>query len=142
MSKDIIKISDDVSITETDILIIMMAVMMMVVISQMVTPVATYAQSQMFQGKTDAREINVPSDKLTWIDVVHYPPYTPWSWALFENMGPYSVEIAINDPGERLILFPGGNKTVNRLGAMERISIVFFYCNPTETAKVLVTGEY
>jgi len=147
MAKDLVKAGDDFGIDESDMMMFMMIMVMAVLMQSMATNASAAAtaqtvQSLQYEGKTEPREIDVPSDVVVYIDLLHNAPMMPWTWALFENMGPNDVEIGINEPNDRFILAPMGNKTVNRLGARERISIIFFYCKATETAHVNVVGEY
>ena len=150
MAKDVVKKPDiDFSFNDQDMMMIMMIVVMVAVMSQFMSPLAQAAQAQaqslqsmQYEGRTDNREIDVPSGSIVYIDLIHNAPQTPWSWALFENDGPNNVEIGLNEPNDRFILSPGESKTVDRIAARERISIIFFYCEPTETAHVRITGEY
>lgn len=147
MARDLIKASDDFGIDESDMMMFMMIIVMAVLMqtlttNTMATTTAQSVQLMQYEGKTDPREIDVPSDRIVYIDLIHGAPRVPWTWALFENAGPNEVEIGINSPSDRFILGPLASKTVNRLGAKERIFIIFFYCKPTETAHVDMVGEY
>ena len=150
MVKDVAKKADiDFSFNDQDMMMIMMIVMMAAVMNQFIAPLTQAAQAQaqtvqsmQYVGRVDNREIDVPSDKIVYIDLIHGPPMTPWTWARFENAGPNEVEIGINHPEDRFIILPGGTKTVDRLGAQERIAIIFFYCKATETAHITIAGEY
>jgi len=151
MAKDVTtKMSDiDLSLSDQDMMMVMMVVVMAVMMQSLVKPIAATAattqslvQSLTYEGRTDAREVDVPSDSIVWLDFIHAAPRTPWTWVLFENDGPNDVEIGINEPNDRFILNPLATKTVDKIGAREKISIIFFYCRPTETARVRVVGEY
>lgn len=148
MAKEVIKVTDDIGIDTSDMMTIMMMIMGVYMISTMIQPIqaAQAAQSESaltysYQGKTDPREIDVAAS-LKWIDLVHEHPRTPWATVYFINDGPYPVEIGINHPEERFILNACGSISISRLGAEERIAIIFFICQPTHTAHVRVVGEY
>jgi len=147
------KVDINLDLNESDMMMIMMVVMMSVIMTAMLPRIVSAAtstavqslqtlQTMQYQGKSEARVVQVPSDRVVYIDLLHDRPFTPWTWVLLENNGPYEVEIGINEPNDRFVLVPGANKTIDRLTARERISIIFFYCRPTETAEVKVTGEY
>ncbi len=124
------------------IMTIAMGVVFFYMIMTTLQPVSAYAQSMMFEGKTDPRTVNVPSDKLVWVDFVNGTPWTPWSWALIQNIGPNDVEVGLNNPTNRFTVAPNAPYTVDRRGSMERIQIIFFYCKAGETAQVKLIGEY
>ena len=104
-------------------------------------PVIETLSLQSYQGKADPREVTV-TDELTWLDLIHEHPYTPWISAYIINDGPNSVEVAINYPNDRFVLNAYETTTVSRVGARERIAIVFLKCAEGETADVRITGEY
>lgn len=124
-------------------MIMMMAIMMSMIQSQQTTSQSTAQalQVQSYEGKTIVKELNATAT-LSWVDLVHTYPNIPWSWAFFVNDGPYDVQIGINNPGELFIIHSQANRVVDRRGASERISVIFYVCEPTETATVSVTGEY
>jgi len=149
-TRDVAKTTDfDFSLSDSEMMMIMMMIVMFALMQSVLVPATTAAQaaaasvqSLQYEGRPDNRQIDVPSNNIVYIDLIHNAPRTPWTWALFENTGPNDVEIGINNPNDRFILASGSNKTVNRLGATERISIIFFYCQPTQTAHVNIAGEY
>ena len=116
-----------------------------VVIMLQMLPVTRTAQqyfnSQLFQGVTDPRPVDANST-LQYLDLVHNEPHTPWSYAHFFNNGPNEAEIGINNPASRFIILPFQHYTISRLGASERIGIIYYICKPGETARVDITGEY
>lgn len=149
-SKEVAKKAEiDLGFSDQDMMMIMMVVMMFAVLQSAVMPAVSAAtaaaasvQSLQYEGKTDPREVDVPSDSIVWLDLIHSAPMTPWTYARIENTGPNDVEVGINDPNDRFIVAASTTKNVDRLGARERISIIFFYCRPTETAHLNVIGEY
>ena len=122
---------------------IMTAVIVVIVIQMLpITRTAQqYFNSQLFQGATDPRQVDA-SGTLQYLDLVHGEPHTPWSYAHFFNNGPNEAEIGINNPASRFIILPFQHYTISRLGASERIGIIYYICKPGETAKVDITGEY
>lgn len=129
----------DVSELMPMMMVMVMAALASLLQTQQVTSEAL--QVQAYEGKTVVKELNATAT-LGWLDLVHVYPYIPWSWAFFVNEGPYDVQIGINNPGELFTVHPGANRVVDRIGAAERISVIFYVCQPTETARVSVTGEY
>ncbi len=148
MAKDLVKQDDmDLGIDMSDMMMIMMMVMMMSLLPAITSTAATSSQTaqalqaQTYVGRTDRRTFRATS-KLQWIDLVHDHPWFPWSWATFENSGPDEVHIGINAPAENFDILPGGSMSVDRKGAIEKMNVIFFQCNPGETATVEVRGEY
>lgn len=122
----------------------MMMLLMLLLIAAMEPTsqqIAQGLQAQAYQGKTDPKE-HTATEVLSWIDLIHAYPYTPWISAYFINDGPDAVEIAINYPNDRFVLNPMETVTVTRSGAQERIAIIFFKCAEGETATVRIIGEY
>ena len=148
MAKELTTRDDmDLGIDMSDMMMIMMMIMMMSLLSGITSTVATSAQSaQLLQaasyiGRTDARELRA-TNKLQWIDLIHDHPYVPWSWATFENAGPNEVHIGVNAPAENFDILPGGTMNVDRKVALEKMNVIFFHCDPGETATITVRGEY
>jgi hypothetical protein len=99
------------------------------------------AQTLAYRGRTDSRELQaIPT--LKWIDLIADPPYTPWVLCFIINDGPGAVEIAINQPNDRFIMASGETRTINRTGAEEKISSLFYVAEPGFTALLRITGEY
>lgn len=121
------------------ILAAIMADMIMRLTSGSVT--TQYIQTQLYQGVTDPREIDVDSEGYS-LDLVNNEPYTPWVSAQFINDGPDSVWIGVDDPDGEFEIKAGESATVNRIGALTRISAIYFNCEAGETATVRVIGEY
>ncbi|MBA7661349.1 hypothetical protein ES703_69364 [subsurface metagenome] len=82
------------------------------------------------------------TDEIQHIAPIFTPPDIPWISAYFINDGPDEVEIGINAPYDRFVINPAETITVNRAHADERINIIYYICNPGETASVRVVGEY
>jgi len=148
MAKELVKQDDmDLGIDVSDLMMIMMMLVLVSILPMITSTAATSAQTaqaiqaQSYIGRTDSRELRATS-KLQWIDLVHDHPWFPWSWATFENHGPNEVRIGINAPAENFDILAGGEMSVDRLGAVEKISVIFFHCDPGETATVMVRGEY
>lgn len=134
----------DLGIDLSDMMMIIMMIVMMSVMASVASTVTTSAQTlqaQVYQGRTDTRELNASSE-LKWIDLIHDHPYTGWVWANLANKGPNPVKIAINYPDETFTIASKGNATVDRIGAIEKINIVFYQCDPGETAAVTAMAEY
>ncbi len=141
----------DFSLNDDDIRMIMTVMMIAVVMSQMLAPLFQQSQVQAealqveaqkvhSEGRLDPRNVHATA-KLQWIDLIHEPPRTPWVYAYIVNDGPYAVEIGINDPNDRQVIYPGGSVTLDRSGKLEGIAIVFYIC-PWDEAYVRITGEY
>jgi len=139
--KQIAKPLDDMWLNESDIMMIMMMTMMVYIMSAFIQPITQNLQAQSYEGVTDPREVDAGAS-LKWIDLIHGPPRTPWSFALIRNEGPNDVEVGINNPNERFVVYPGIPVEIDRRQSSQRISILFFICKPTESAFMRVTGEY
>lgn len=144
-----LKVRDSLGIETSDILkfftgIIVIAVMVEFA-SRFLRPtdplIAQYIQAQAYVGISDPRVVEA-TDELTYIDLVGEHPYTSWASANFVNDGPDSVKIAINYPTALYELKAGETASVYRIGAQERISVIFFICNSGEKASVRTIGEY
>lgn len=133
---------------DSDWNMIMMMMMMFVMVSIMTSgltqvsgTVAQQVAAQSYSGINDPRVVNA-TPMLSYIDLINEKPYQPWMIAFIVNRGPYGVDIAINYPAESFHIEAGGTRTINRSGAQERISVMFFQCEPGQRAEVEVTGEY
>lgn len=127
------------------IMLVMGVVMLAVVIPTVMTPITqtlqAQVQAQSYYGDTDPRTVHV-TNMLSWINLIHDYPFTPWISAYFINDGPSAIEVGINYPDDRFTINPDETVTVKRGGAEERIRIIFFICRPGLKAIVRVTGEY
>lgn len=122
--------------------VILAAIMANMVTELLRGPLTTrYMQSRLYQGVTDPRELNVDSDGCS-LDLLNDEPYTPWVSAQFINDGPDSVWVGINGHDEKFEIKSGEDAAVNRIGALTRISTIYFVCEAGETATVRVIGEY
>lgn len=133
-----------------DMNMMMTMIMMVVMVSvlQSVTTTSAQAaqtaqalQAQAYTGIADARTVHV-TNILSWLNLRHEYPYTSWITAYFINDGPSAVEVGINYPDNRFTINPEETITVDRSGAQERISVIFFICRPGLLASMRVSGEY
>ena len=99
-----------------------------------------YFAGQAYQGKTDPRPVTATTT-LQHLDLINAFPFTPWSWAHFFNRGPNVVKIGINDLNSMFEILPYQHYTVDRIGAEERISYIY-YITDFGFAQVDITGEY
>ena len=100
-----------------------------------------YFASQRYSGQIDPRTLDA-TEELRWINLVDYPPYTPWISATFYNEGPDKVYIAVNRPDNWLGLDKRRSFIPNLAGGDTRIEIVYYKCEPGKTAEVTVEGKY
>lgn len=100
-----------------------------------------YIASQMYQGVTDPRVHDV-TDEGYILDLVGAGHFTAWVSAEFINDGPDSVWVAINNPDEKFEIKSGEGGSVSRIGALERIRIVYLSCDTGGEAAVRIIGEY
>lgn len=105
------------------------------------TPMAQSYAAQVYSGLTDSRVLEA-DEKLKWINLADFPPFTPWIAASFFNDGPDSAYIAINNPDEMLELKKGENQYVNLSFAERRIEVIFYKTAPGKKAGVRVEGKY
>ncbi len=105
------------------------------------TTLTQYIQSQTYVGVSDPRVVAATS-VLSYLDLVGGHPYTPWVSVNFINDGPDPVKIAINYPAALYELLADEAASVYRIGAQERIAVIFFVCERGERASLRVIGEY
>ena len=98
-------------------------------------------EKEEFQGELDPRTLDA-TDELQFITFIHEFPYVPWISAFFINKGPNAAQIAINRPYDQFELGANETRTISRAHAEERIRTIFYVCDPGETARIAVTGEY
>jgi hypothetical protein len=140
MERELAKVND-MGIEVSDMMLVFMMVIVASLMGSVVTPLTQQMQAQTYRGQTDVKTINADGT-LRWLDVRHNFPYTPWVSAFFINDGPDPVQIAINYPDDRFTIYPDETRTVDRSGAQERISIIFYVCQKGKTASVRIEGEY
>lgn len=152
-SNDDMDIFDD-SMMSTLMMMVMM-IMMMAMMSQMTTSLTgqntTTAQqlgapfgpiALIPQGSdTDTRKPTADST-LRWIDLIHGYPQRPWITAIIQNTGDYPVEIGINSPNNRFLVYPKGNATVDSQIAKSGIAVLFYMCQQSQTADLIITGSF
>lgn len=105
------------------------------------TPAAQYYQSLKYTGLTDERRLQA-TPALQWLNLVSGPPHVGWISASFNNDGPNSVFIGINNPDELHELAFNEGYDADFAGAERRIEYVFYKCWPGEKALVRVIGKY
>ena len=134
-------ISDDFDISALMTPLLMLV--MIAAITSLASTTAAHVAAASYKGLTDHKEVDVPSNKRVWLDLLRNPPFNPYTLAVFRNNGPDPVEIGINSPDGRFTIVSGSVATVDRQGPTEkRISIIFLYCQPGETAQVEIDSEY
>jgi len=94
-----------------------------------------------FIGKLDPRTLSA-TDELRYIDLINDYPYMPWVTAHFRNDGPGAVYLALNEADRWHKLNVAGELSVDFLKADERIVIIFYKCDPGQTASIRVLGKY
>lgn len=143
MDKDLItsESGGSIDITESDIMMVAMIGLIIMTMYQFLAPMTRFTQSLSYHGVADPHILRATST-MQWLDVRDNAYNAPWISAFFINDGPGPVEIGINYPDDRLIVNPLETRTIRRGGAEERISIIFYICEPGRTAAVRVEGEY
>jgi len=139
---------EESDITMMTTMMMMVVVMAMVLPSLLQGPVSIQSQPQSlsaralsYEGQEDPR-ILYATNILKWVNLIYDYPFRPWVSAFIINDGPSSVEIGINYPDDRFLMYPGETRTVTRTGAEERINILFYICTPGLTSTVRATGVY
>lgn len=126
----------------TDELLIICGIgLLIAVMSGLAAPMTTWAQAQTYSGRICSRT-HTATETLSWQDFIHEWPTSPLVSVFIINEGPHAVEMAINDPNSRLVMGANETRTIVRLGAVERIAIIFFKCSPGEWAHLRIEGEY
>ncbi len=142
MTTDITKQDDmDLGIDMSDMMMMMMMIMMVSLLTTVIPAATQQPSAQAYTGLTDERTLEA-NRYLQWINLVSDPPYTPWISAAFQNDGPHSVFIAVNNPSEMLEIANGESHQLDMTGATRRIEFLFYKCNIGETASVRVIGKY
>lgn len=132
--------SGDFDDTIDSVMQIMMMAMFVVFMIPML-PVAQsaqqYFQSQQYEGQQDSRILLATSV------LRHTVLPNPWVGAFFINDGPNTVEIRINDENaEPYVLYSGESRTINRIGAENRIYAIYYNCYPGGIATVRADGVF
>ncbi|MBA7599354.1 hypothetical protein ES703_06386 [subsurface metagenome] len=92
-------------------------------------------------GLIDERTLEV-TDRVQSMTFIGDWPRAPLINAFFINDGTKRAYIGINHTGEYFTMEPGETKTVDRVGAEERISGIFYWSDKGEETSVRVNGEY
>ena len=133
---------DDVDIvSESAMSALLFGVIFMVVIPMLpiVQSAQKYFTSQSYQGDVETRVLNA-TRTLQWLDFTNICPYL--ISAFFINRGPNKVYIGINEFEDWLEIWPGETRTVSHVGADKRIVIIYYRCDPGQTATVELEGHF
>jgi hypothetical protein len=98
-------------------------------------------EKEEFEGNVDHRDL-AATDQLQWIDLIDRFPNTPWVSAFIINDGPNDALLAINNAYSWIRIKHRETRTVNYSKADRRIEIIYYQCDPGNTALVRVDGEY
>jgi len=140
--KSLMKSEVDRALDETidSVMPMMMMVMVMLVMIPTLPVVQSaqqYFQSQQYEGQQDSRTLLATSV------LQHTVLPNPWVGAFFINDGPNTVEIRINDENsEPYMVYSEESRTINRIGAENRIYAIYYKCYPGGTATVRVDGVW
>ncbi len=93
-----------------------------------------------FEGILDPRVLSA-TDELQELAPAYDWPFTPWICAYFINDGPDEVVIVIND-SEAFTMKLKETQTIDQTHANERIRVIYYKCNPGESASVRVRGQF
>lgn len=129
----------DIGILMTPLLVVA-TVMVVIPMLPVIQSAQSYFTSQSYEGKADPREVDANSS-LQYFDL-YASPGVPWSWVHFFNNGPNTVKIGINSWENMFEILPFQHFTVSRLGAKERIGIIYYTCVSPGRAHVEINGEY
>jgi len=94
------------------------------------------------QGFYDRRDLGC-MDEIQFIDLISGQPGFPWATAYFYNYGDGNAYIGINqvEPNPH-VLEKGEGYKADSTKSNERISKIFYWCDPGNTALVRVVGNY
>ena len=76
------------------------------------------------------------------LDFIHGDPYRPWVSIFLENTGPNIAFIGINQPARPVAIPPGATRVFGHASSLNKISLLYCWCNPGESATVNVVGQY
>ena len=116
----------------------------------MVTQMAQVAQlarirkaleREQFEGRLDNKTLSC-TDKVGWINLLEESPHRAWISATFYNDGTNTAYIAINKDYKYIELRDTEELPIDFSKADERIRLIYYKCNPGETASVRVVGKY
>ena len=130
-------IEDGKEVVRPDVL---QAVVQMATLGQL-TKIRKEMEKESFEGKQDPRTLDA-TDDLQYVDLIGWHPNIPWIGAYFINDGPNTVKISINRFPSQFTLNRKETVTVNRNHAEERIMVIYYICDPGETASVRAVGTY
>lgn len=117
---------------------------------QAVTQLASLAQlarirksleKEEYRGLQDSRTLSA-TDAYQVEDLVKEYPFIPWATASFINDGTDAVYIGINRQAGATRLENGESYEADFTKADRRIELIYYWCDPTETASVRVVGKY
>lgn len=94
-----------------------------------------------FEGKADPRMLSV-SDKIEYDNLIKDTPWTPWVTAYFYNDGPNTAYISINNTWDWQELRISEDLLFDFLKADKRIELIYYKCDPGETASIRAIGKY
>jgi len=97
-------------------------------------------EKEEFEGKKDSRTLNA-TDQLQWIDLINRFPNKPWATASFINDSPNRVYISF-DALDWTPLNRGDRFLPDFTKADERIGLIYYICDPGNTASVRAVGKY
>ncbi|MBA7689878.1 hypothetical protein ES703_98397 [subsurface metagenome] len=119
---------------------VVQAVVQLATLGQL-TKIRKSLEKEEYEGKEDPRTLSA-TDKPQFITFIREFPYVPWIGAYFINDGPDPVRISINRPYTPFTLALKETVTVNRAHADERIKVIYYVCDPGETASFRAIGAY
>lgn len=105
------------------------------------TKIRKALKKQEFQGEVDPRTLDA-TDEIQFISLIDRYPNVPWISAFLINDGPDVAKIAINRPYDQFEMGVNETRTISRAHAEERIRVIYYICDPGETASIRVMGEY
>ena len=94
-----------------------------------------------FEGEVFARDL-AATEELGHISLLGNHPYSALATAFLINSGPNDAHIAINEAYNWLVLRPLETRTIVHTKADRRIELIYFRCNPGESANVRLEGVY
>jgi hypothetical protein len=119
-------------------------------VTGLVTQLASLAQlarirksleKEEFEGRLAKKTLSV-TDSPQWINLLEESPHKAWITATFYNDGGDTAYIAINKDYDYIELRDTEELPIDFSKADERIRLIYYKCNPGETASVRAVGKY
>lgn len=97
---------------------------------------------EQFEGKVDEKGL-ICTGTSKVLNLLKEHPYSPWAKVYFQNKGPDTALVSINNAYDWNAIEADGDLEMDFLKADKRIEVIHYKCNVTgETATITATGKW